>query len=115
VNGPHPAKRTFQAIRIEVNAELDVISPMVASAADKMISGGRIAVISFHSLEDRIIKHAFKELSTGCTCPRDFPVCVCGKKPIITEITKKPILPSEEELERNPRARSAKLRVAEKN
>ena len=114
VNGPHPAKRTFQAIRIEVNAELDVISPMVASAADKMVSGGRIAVISFHSLEDRIIKHAFKELSSGCTCPRDFPVCVCGKTPKIKEISKKPILPSEEELVENPRSRSAKLRIAEK-
>ena len=114
VNGPHPAKRTFQAIRIEVNAELDVISPMVASAADKMVSGGRIAVISFHSLEDRIIKHAFKELSSGCTCPRDFPVCVCGKTPKIKEISKKPILPSDEELVENPRSRSAKLRIAEK-
>ena len=114
VNGPHPAKRTFQAIRIEVNAELDVISPMVASAADKMISGGRIAVISFHSLEDRIIKHAFKELSTGCTCPRDFPVCTCGKTPKIKEISRKPILPSDEELLENPRSRSAKLRIAEK-
>ena len=114
VNGPHPAKRTFQAIRIEVNAELDVISPMVASAADKMVSGGRIAVISFHSLEDRIIKHAFKELSSGCTCPRDFPVCVCGKTSKIKEISKKPILPSEEELLENPRSRSAKLRIAEK-
>ena len=114
VNGPHPAKRTFQAIRIEVNAELDVISPMVASAADKMVAGGRIAVISFHSLEDRIIKHAFKELSSGCTCPRDFPVCVCGKTPQIKEISKKPILPSEEELVENPRSRSAKLRIAEK-
>ena len=114
VNGPHPAKRTFQAIRIEVNAELDVISPMVASAADKMISGGRIAVISFHSLEDRIIKHALKELSTGCTCPRDFPVCVCGKTPKIKEISRKPILPSDEELLENPRSRSAKLRIAEK-
>ena len=113
-NGPHPAKRTFQAIRIEVNAELDVISPMLASATEKMVSGGRIAVISFHSLEDRIIKHAFKELSSGCTCPRDFPVCVCGKKPKIKEISKKPILPSEEELLENPRSRSAKLRIAEK-
>ena len=113
-NGPHPAKRTFQAIRIEVNAELDVISPMIASATEKMVSGGRIAVISFHSLEDRIIKHAFKELSSGCTCPRDFPVCVCGKKPKIKEISKKPILPSEEELLENPRSRSAKLRIAEK-
>ncbi len=114
VNGPHPAKRTFQAIRIEVNAELDVISPMLSSATEKMSESGRIAVISFHSLEDRIIKHAFKELSSGCTCPRDFPVCVCGKTPKIKEITKKPILPSEEELLENPRSRSAKLRVAEK-
>lgn len=114
VNGPHPAKRTFQAIRIEVNAELDVISPMITSAANKMTSGGRIAVISFHSLEDRIIKHTFKELSSGCTCPRDFPVCVCGKTPKIKEISKKPILPSEEELAENPRSRSAKLRIAEK-
>ncbi len=113
-NGPHPAKRTFQAIRIEVNAELDVISPMIASATEKMVSGGRIAVISFHSLEDRIIKHAFKELSSGCTCPRDFPVCVCGKQPKIKEISKKPILPSEDELLENPRSRSAKLRIAEK-
>ncbi len=114
VNGPHPAKRTFQAIRIEVNAELDVISPMIYSATNKMASSGRIAVISFHSLEDRIIKHSFKELSSGCTCPRDFPVCVCGKKPKIKEISKKPILPSEEELLENPRSRSAKLRIAEK-
>lgn len=114
VNGPHPAKRTFQAIRIEVNAELDVISPMLSSGTEKMSESGRIAVISFHSLEDRIIKHAFKELSSGCTCPRDFPVCVCGKTPKIKEITKKPILPSEEELLENPRSRSAKLRVAEK-
>ena len=114
VNGPHPAKRTFQAIRIEVNAELDVISPMITSATNKMTSGGRIAVISFHSLEDRIIKHTFKELSSGCTCPRDFPVCVCGKTPKIKEISKKPILPSEEELAENPRSRSAKLRIAEK-
>ena len=113
-NGPHPAKRTFQAIRIEVNAELDVISPMIASATEKMVSGGRIAVISFHSLEDRIIKHAFKELSSGCTCPRDFPVCVCGKQPKIKEISKKAILPSEDELLENPRSRSAKLRIAEK-
>ena len=113
-NGPHPAKRTFQAIRIEVNAELDVISPMIASATEKMVSEGRIAVISFHSLEDRIIKHAFKELSSGCTCPRDFPVCVCGKQPKIKEISKKPILPSEDELLENPRSRSAKLRIAEK-
>ena len=113
-NGPHPAKRTFQAIRIEVNAELDVISPMIASATEKMVSGGRIAVISFHSLEDRIIKHAFKELSSGCTRPRDFPVCVCGKQPKIKESSKKPILPSDDEFLENPRSRSAKLRIAEK-
>lgn len=113
-DGPHPAKRTFQAIRIEVNAELDTIRPMIMSAARNMALGGRIAVISFHSLEDRLVKLSFKELSQGCTCPRDFPVCVCGKKPTIKETTKKPILPSEVELENNPRSRSAKLRVAEK-
>ena len=114
VNGPHPAKRSFQAIRIEVNAELDVITPMITSATEKMAESGRIAVISFHSLEDRIIKQTFKNLASGCTCPRDFPVCVCGKKPKIKEITKKPILPGDEELLENPRSRSAKLRVAEK-
>ena len=113
-DGPHPAKRTFQAIRIEVNAELDTIHPMIMSAAKYMAKGGRIAVISFHSLEDRLVKLSYKELASGCTCPRDFPICVCGKKPQIKELTKKPILPSEEELENNPRARSAKLRVAEK-
>ena len=113
-NGPHPAKRSFQAIRIEVNAELDVITPMVESATEKMAEGGRIAVITFHSLEDRIIKQAFKKLSSGCTCPRDFPVCVCGNKPKLKEITKKPILPTEDELQENPRSRSAKLRIAEK-
>ena len=114
IDGPHPAKRTFQAIRIEVNAELDTIRPMIMAAARHMAPGGRIAVISFHSLEDRLVKLSFRELSSGCTCPRDFPVCVCGKKPLITDVTKKPILPSEEELEYNPRSRSAKLRVAEK-
>lgn len=114
IDGPHPAKRTFQAIRIEVNAELDTIRPMIMAAARRMAPGGRIAVISFHSLEDRLVKLSFRELSSGCTCPRDFPVCVCGKKPLITDVTKKPILPSEEELEYNPRSRSAKLRVAEK-
>ena len=114
IDGPHPAKRTFQAIRIEVNAELDTITPMINAAARHMSSGGRIAVISFHSLEDRLVKLSFKELSRGCVCPRDFPVCVCGKKPLITEVNKKPILPTEQELEFNPRSRSAKLRVAEK-
>ena len=114
ISGPHPAKRTFQAIRIEVNAELDAISPVITAAANNLVSSGRIAIISFHSLEDRIVKQSYKELSKGCTCPRDFPVCVCGNKPKIKEITKKPILPSEEELTANPRSRSAKLRVAEK-
>ena len=114
IDGPHPAKRTFQAIRIEVNGELDVIKPLINSAANSLVPGGRIAVISFHSLEDRAVKQAFKDLSKGCTCPPDFPVCICGNKPKIKEITKKPILPSDEELEVNPRSRSAKLRIAEK-
>lgn len=114
IDGPHPAKRTFQAIRIEVNRELDAIRPMIDTAARALVPGGRIAIISFHSLEDRPVKLAFKELSTGCTCPRDFPVCVCGNKPVIKEVTRKPILPSEDELRENPRSRSAKLRVAEK-
>ena len=113
-DGPHPAKRTFQAIRIEVNAELDAITPVIKAAAANLMPSGRIAIISFHSLEDRLVKQTYKELSKGCTCPRDFPVCVCQNKPSIKEITKKPILPSEEELTINPRARSAKLRVAEK-
>lgn len=114
IDGPHPSKRTFQAIRIEVNAELDVIRPMIKAASDKLVSGGRIAIISFHSLEDRIVKQAYRSLSSGCTCPRDFPVCVCGNKPKIKDLTKKPILPTEEEITNNPRSRSAKLRVAEK-
>ena len=113
-DGPHPAKRTFQAIRIEVNAELDAITPVIKAASSNLVSGGRIAIISFHSLEDRIVKQTYKELSKGCTCPNDFPICVCGNKPSLKEITKKPILPSEDELTNNPRARSAKLRVAEK-
>ncbi len=113
-NGPHPAKRTFQAIRIEVNGELDAISPLIEAAEARMSATGRIAIISFHSLEDRIVKQAYASLSSGCECPRSFPVCVCGKKPKIKTTTKKPILPSAEELEENPRSRSAKLRVAEK-
>ncbi len=112
--GHHPAKRTFQAIRIEVNGELDAIEPTVRAAVSHLKAGGRCAFISFQSLEDRIIKKAYQELSSGCECPRDFPVCVCGKKPSISVITKKPILPSAEELAVNPRSRSAKLRVAEK-
>ena len=112
--GHHPAKRTFQAIRIEVNAELTGIPPVIEAAVSHMNVGGRLAIITFHSLEDRIVKQTFATLATGCTCPKEFPVCVCGKKPDIRKITGKPILPSPEELEANPRARSAKLRVAEK-
>ena len=114
IDGPHPAKRTFQAIRIEVNAELDAIEPLISTAARAMQPGGRIAIISFHSLEDRIVKQSYKALKGECTCPRDFPVCVCGSKAILKDLTKKPILPTEEELTVNPRSRSAKLRVAEK-
>ena len=113
-NGPHPAKRTFQAIRIEVNGELGIIDPTIRTAAQHLVSGGRIAIISFHSLEDRPVKQTYASLAEGCTCPADFPVCVCGKKPTVKILTKKPILPSEIELEQNPRSRSAKLRVAEK-
>ena len=112
--GHHPAKRTFQAIRIEVNKELDCIRPIIDGASKYLMSSGRIAIISFHSLEDRIVKQGYNAHASGCTCPRDFPVCVCGNKPKITILTKKPILPSEEELQNNPRSRSAKLRVAEK-
>ncbi len=112
--GPHPAKRSFQAIRIEVNRELDAIAPALNAAIDALVPGGRISVISFHSLEDRIVKNTFADAMTGCTCPRDFPVCVCHRKPKIRLINKKPILPSSEEENENPRARSAKLRIAEK-
>lgn len=114
IGGHHPAKRSFQAIRIEVNRELDAIAPALKAAVSHMIPGGRIAVISFHSLEDRIVKNVFADMMQGCTCPRDFPVCVCGKKPLIFLPNKKPILPTETELAENPRSRSAKLRVAEK-
>ena len=112
--GHHPAKRSFQALRIEVNAELDVIAPAIRSAVRLLKPGGRIAIITFHSLEDRIVKQTFAGLAEGCTCPKSFPVCVCGKKPQIKLVSRKPILPSEEELRINPRSRSAKLRVAEK-
>ncbi len=112
--GHHPAKRSFQAIRIEVNSELDVIEPAIRDAVSMLKPGGRIAIITFHSLEDRIVKQAFASLASGCTCPKDFPVCVCGNKPKVRLVNRKPILPSKEELEENPRSRSAKLRVAEK-
>lgn len=110
----HPAMRTFQAIRIEVNGELEIIGRTVKDAVDLLAPGGRLAIITFHSLEDRAVKEAFAELAQGCTCPRDFPICVCGKKPQIKIVSKKPIVSSPEELKDNPRAHSAKLRVAEK-
>lgn len=110
----HPAKRSFQAIRIAVNGELDVLPPMLEAAADGLRPGGRLAVISFHSLEDRIVKRTMQELARGCICPPEFPVCVCGRKPKVKLITRKPIVSQETELEDNPRARSAKLRVAER-
>ena len=112
--GHHPAKRSFQAIRIEVNGELDVIAPAIRAAVARLNKGGRVAIITFHSLEDRIVKQTFASLAQGCTCPKDFPICVCGNKPTVKIITRKPILPSAEELAENPRSRSAKLRVAEK-
>lgn len=107
-------KRVFQAVRIEVNKELDVIAPTIEAAVNMMNKGGRIVIITFHSLEDRIVKQTFQSLASGCTCPKDFPVCVCGNKPKIKILTKKPILPSDAELAVNSRSKSAKLRVAEK-
>ena len=110
----HPAKRSFQAIRIAVNGELEALSPMLQAAAEGLRPGGRLAVITFHSLEDRIVKQTLRELATGCVCPPEFPVCVCGRKPKLTLVTRKPIVSGPAELEENPRARSAKLRVAER-
>ena len=110
----HPARKTFQALRIAVNHELDALENGLQGAFELLKPGGRLCVITFHSLEDRIVKQFMRDKAQGCTCPKDFPVCVCGKKPQVTIVTRKPILPSDEELERNPRARSAKLRVCEK-
>ena len=110
----HPAKRSFQAIRIAVNDELGSVERVMQKAIPRLNPGGRLAVITFHSLEDRIVKQAMAEAAKGCTCPPEFPVCVCGKKPRVKLITRKPIVSGEEELERNPRARSAKLRICEK-
>lgn len=110
----HPARKTFQAIRIAVNRELEVLELGLESAFELLNKGGRLSVITFHSLEDRVTKQFMKDKAQGCTCPKDFPVCVCGNVPKAKIITRKPILPSEEELEANPRARSAKLRVLEK-
>ena len=110
----HPARKTFQAIRIAVNHELDVLESGLQGAFELLGVGGRLSVITFHSLEDRIVKQFMRDKAQGCTCPKDFPVCVCGRKPQVKILTRKPVLPSDEELERNPRARSAKLRVCEK-
>lgn len=112
-DGPHPAKRTFQAIRIEVNGELEVLQRAIDDVAARLAVGGRLCIITFHSLEDRIVKEAFRKQENPCICPPQFPVCVCGKKPLGRVIARKPILPSKEELEENPRSRSAKLRVLE--
>lgn len=115
IDGPHPAKRTFQAIRIEVNGELTILEQAVRDFADCLLPGGRLAVITFHSLEDRIVKNVFASLADGCTCPKEFPVCVCGGKPKGRIVNRKPIIAGEKELEENPRSRSAKLRVFEKS
>lgn len=112
--GPHPAKRTFQAIRIEVNGELRIIEDMIKDGVEKLNVGGRMAIITFHSLEDRIVKNTYRNLQNPCTCPREFPICICNKKPMIKVVNRKPIIASDEELEFNPRSRSAKLRVLER-
>jgi len=113
-DGPHPAKRTFQAIRIEVNGELEQLKKAVDRFCDALLPGGRLCIITFHSLEDRIVKSAFAKRLNPCTCPAEFPVCVCGKVSDVVKVTGKPIVAGKDELERNPRARSAKLRVIEK-
>ncbi|WP_101773036.1 16S rRNA (cytosine(1402)-N(4))-methyltransferase RsmH [Peptostreptococcus faecalis] len=114
INGPHPAKRTFQAIRIEVNNELGVIKDMIDDSVSMLNPGGRICIITFHSLEDRIVKNEYKYLSSSCICPPELPFCQCDKISEIKIITRKPILPTDEEIDINPRSRSSKLRVAEK-
>jgi len=110
----HPAKRTFQAVRIAVNGELEALPPMLEAAAEALSPSGRLAVITFHSLEDRIVKQTMRTLATGCTCPPEFPVCVCGKKPKLRLLSRKPVTAGPEELQDNPRSRSAKLRWAER-
>ena len=112
--GPHPAKRTFQAIRIEVNGELEILNKAIEDGVNRLNKGGRMAIITFHSLEDRIVKLKFRELANPCTCPKEFPICVCGKKPLVKLISRKAIEPSKEEVEENPRSRIAKLRVIER-
>lgn len=113
-DGPHPAKRTFQALRIEVNNELEGLEKSIWDYVEHLSPKGRIAIITFHSLEDRIVKNALKKMQNPCECPSDFPVCVCGKKSLGRIVTKKPICPNEKEIEKNPRSRSAKLRIFEK-
>jgi 16S rRNA (cytosine1402-N4)-methyltransferase len=112
--GGHPAKRTFQAIRIEVNDELGILTRTIEDITSVLNKKGRISIITFHSLEDRLVKQAFKALAQGCICPPEIPICVCNNEPKLKIITRKPILPSEEELEMNSRSKSAKLRVAQK-
>jgi 16S rRNA (cytosine1402-N4)-methyltransferase len=112
--GPHPAKRTFQALRIYINEELDILEQAISDAVGVLGQAGRLAAISFHSLEDRIIKNTFKKLATGCTCPKSMPICVCGKKEAGRILTVKPVLPGRDEVDANPRSRGAKLRVFEK-
>ena len=112
--GGHPSKRTFQAIRIECNRELEVLKNTLDTMIDLLNPGGRLCIITFHSLEDRIVKNAFRKAENPCTCPKEFPVCVCGEKPRGKQVTRKPVLPSEQELEENSRSKSAKLRVFEK-
>ena len=112
--GPHPAKRTFQAIRIEVNDELGQLERAVEEFCQVLAPKGRLCIITFHSLEDRIVKEIFNNRANPCTCPKEFPICVCGNKADIKKVTGKPVIPSEAELEENPRARSAKLRIAQK-
>lgn len=112
--GPHPAKRTFQAIRIEVNSELSILNRAIEDGVNRLNKGGRMAIITFHSLEDRIVKIKFKELAITCTCPREFPICVCGGTAKVKLITRKAMDPTKEEVEENPRSRSAKLRIIEK-
>ncbi len=113
-DGPHPAKRTFQAIRIEVNNELGIIEKTIRDAVDKLKSGGRIAIITFHSLEDRLVKTTFNDLKKDCICPPEYPICICDHRAVVKVITRKPMIASMKELEFNPRSRSAKLRIAEK-
>lgn len=113
-DGPHPAKRTFQAIRIEVNRELEIIRDTIIDTCSVLRTGGRICIITFHSLEDRIVKETYKELNLECICPPEFPVCKCDKRREVNIITRKPIIPTKDEIETNPRSRSAKLRIAER-